>query len=257
MLGLALAFLSVLGWGTFSVFPSTASADPDVGGGSTHPGVGSHPCEGYHDCGHNPHTTEPSETTEPFETTDPPETTEPSETSEPSTPPAPQVVVPPYGHLPSDPVPNITRPDTSSDPESGDGGVAVGVPPASGSGPEGPGPGTSPGGPQGPPAADAPPHSNGTSLPGDAAEGNAPAQDPVRPDVRPAPAAVPDSAPPAVAPVVHSEPLPAFAVLGGVGLLLGCAGGAGVLTFKGARAQEARIAAARAEFFPPAPTGGM
>jgi hypothetical protein len=58
-------------------------------------------------------------------------------------------------------------------------------------------------------------------------------------------------------PVVHSEPLPAVTVLGGVGVLLCFAGGAGALTFKGARAQQARIAAARAEFFPPASSGGV
>ena len=57
---------------------------------------------------------------------------------------------------------------------------------------------------------------------------------------------------PAASPVAHSTPWHPVSVAAGVTALLGCGAGAGAMTYRGARAQQARIAAARAEFFGPA-----
>ncbi|MBC2642895.1 cell surface protein [Rhodococcus wratislaviensis] len=283
MVGLALAFLAGLGWVTVSVFPSDAAADTQyhecTGGrcddGSTESSGGGKPqqphppCESRDGCGGEPsETAEPSETWEPSETAEPSATTEPSGTAEPTKTSTPStsrvVVVPPPIQLPPVREPEIARPDSSGDDDFGSdeatvlpGSDAVAVPgsaahvapPASGGAPAGgpgsgvaPGPGTSgpaESAPEGPTAGHSP-DSDGSS------EG---AQSPDQGD--------PDAAPPGMVPVVHSEPLPAVTVFGGVGILLCFAGGAGALTFKGARAQQARIAAARAEFFPPASSGGV
>ncbi|MFZ2175142.1 MAG: hypothetical protein WAW17_14145 [Rhodococcus sp. (in: high G+C Gram-positive bacteria)] len=155
------------------------------------------------------------------------------------------MIPPPLGGLPDDATPNVTLPDASggSDASGGEGGSGApapdagsGAPEAIGSpsgsdadGPTGSPAGSPPGGPQAVDRTD--PNSTG---PGGVSSGGGQ---------------------PATVPMVHGEPLPAVAVLGGVGALFCCAGGAGALTFKGARAQQARIAAARAEFFAPAPTG--
>ncbi|MFD4368406.1 hypothetical protein [Rhodococcus sp. NPDC058521] len=73
-------------------------------------------------------------------------------------------------------------------------------------------------------------------------------------DNAPAAASAPDN--PEALPVVHTEPLPVAATLGGIGVLFVCAAGAGAATFRGARAQQARLAAARAEFLVPMSAGG-
>lgn len=281
MVGLALAFLSGLGWVTVSVFPSDASADPQYhdcassrcdDGSSESPGGGTPrhphpPCESRRGCGGEPsETREPSETGKPSETTEPSETTQPSETAEPTETPTPstsRVVVAPPRPITLPPVgePNIARPDTSGGDDSGNdsGSDAAEAAPGSEDPAAPPASGGAPAGGSGSGAAAAAP---GVSGPADSAPQDRPAGETPSGD-GPSPAAGapaqddPAAAPPGMVPVVHSEPLPAITVLGGVGVLLCCAGGAGALTFKGARAQQARIAAARAEFFPPTSSGGM